>query len=426
MSSLNLKDALASAPAERRAFVWSFLYFFCLIAGYYVLRALREEMGVRFGVGRIQWLFTATFVSMLVLVPVYGALVSRFARRRLVPIVYSFFAVCLIAFHLLLETPTWGALLAPVFFVWLSVYNLFVVSMFWSFMADVWLADQAKRFYAPIAAAGSIGGIVGPFLTQLLVDDIGIANLFLISAGLLIVCLISVQQLLPQLRASVALRGERNADEAIGGSWWAGARLVVSRRLLLGIAGVMMLGVLVGTLLYVQQLKMVDSMGWTSEQRVAFFSRLDLAVNLLALLVQVFIARWVSVRYGTAIALLVPATLMILGMLSLAFLPIWAVLTTVQVASRAGRFSMLEPGIASLYTMVDSETRYKAKSFIDTVVYRGSDAGSAWLSRALTDLGAALSNIAWIGVAAAASLALLVRYLGRRHEAAIRDSRTSL
>src|SRR5689334_5111800 len=205
-------DIPALRPGEGQALVWSFAYFFCLLAGYYVLRPLRDEMGVAGGVRNLQWLFTATFVTMLAAVPVYGALVARLPRRRFIPLVYHFFVFNLAVFWFFLFFGLEKVVVARVFFIWVSVFNLFAVSVFWSFMADLFSSEQGKRLFAYIAAGGSAGALAGPAVTVLLVERLGTANLLLIAAGFLEIAVLCVRKLEPK-EPSV----DKREAKAIGG-----------------------------------------------------------------------------------------------------------------------------------------------------------------------------------------------------------------
>ncbi|HVF35403.1 MAG TPA: MFS transporter, partial [Candidatus Saccharimonadia bacterium] len=208
-------------PGEWSAFAWSFLYFFALLTGYYVIRPVRDAMGA---VHRLELLFTATFVCMLLLTPVYGALVARFPRRVFLPVVYGFFIACLVGFYYAFDSDApWRG---PVFFVWVAVFNLFAVSVFWSYMADVFQNIQAKRLYGGIAAGGTIGGFLGPIITARFVEQVGVANLLLVSAALLGVCLLCIVALAPHARETERRRGEAGGERAMGGTILAGLRLI--------------------------------------------------------------------------------------------------------------------------------------------------------------------------------------------------------
>jgi ATP:ADP antiporter, AAA family len=414
-------DRLREALRESPPLAWSFLYFFCLLTGYYVLRPVRDAMGassdveavfparlVEWAAGRgwslgdftLQILFTCTFIGMLVLQPVYGWLVSRYPRRVFLPVVYGVFIACLlgffVAFHL--QVPGRGA----AFFVWVAVFNLFAVTVFWSFMSDIYTDADARRLYGYIAAGGTVGGFVGPYLTRTLVGPLGVANLMLVSAGLLLACIGCLLQLSHWARARERARtgGSEDRERAIGGSMLAGMRLVRDEPLLRALALVMFFGVGVGTLLYNEQAAVARAHFTDDAARTAFFSTLDLWINGVTIVVQLFLTRWLLTRYGVAPLLLIPAVAILLGFSLLAASPLPMLLATVQVFTRAGEFSLAKPARETIYTRVDRETRYKAKAFIDTAIYRGGDLTFVWVHKALAAFGSSIVFTAGLAVAA--------------------------
>ncbi|MEZ5441629.1 MAG: MFS transporter [Lysobacterales bacterium] len=411
-------------PAARPAgqalrLLLSFAYFFFLLAAYYVVRPLREEMGVKFGPERLQWLFTATFITMVALTPVYGAMVSRFRRRIFVPAVYLFFLACLLGFRWIVVRDLGGDWLPPVFYVWVSVFNLFAVSVFWSYMADIWDPSQAKKVFGVIAAGGTCGGVAGPLLTRSMAELIGLPGLMALAAGLLLAALAVVLALGPL--ATVRKRtGDNATDEApIGGSMLAGIRLVVSRRELWPLALMMFCGVLVGSIIYLQQARAVEAAIADPIQRTRFFASIDLAVNLITLVAQLGLTRLLFSWLGTGRVLLIPPLLMVLCFSALYFFPVIGVLAVVQTITRAGRFALTEPAMASLYTSLDREVRYKAKAFIDTAVYRFGDLSSAWMVALLSSAGVALAGFALIGIGVATAISRVGFLAGSAHEARV-------
>ncbi|HEX4780245.1 MAG TPA: MFS transporter, partial [Usitatibacter sp.] len=258
---------------ERRAVAWSFAYFFCLLASYYVLRPLRDEMGIAGGVGNLPWLFTATFVVMLVAVPVFGALVARLSRRVFIPIVYHFFAANIVLFWLALNSGLDRAMVARVFFVWISVFNLFAVSVFWSFMADVFTSEQGKRLFGFIAAGGSAGALLGPLVTVAIVGVIGPANLLVVAAVLLEGAVFCAQRL------EFAERAAASGDQRVGGGWLAGLAMVVRSPYLAGIAAWVFCLSLAGTFLYLQQAAIVSHASTDPAVRTRIFATIDLSVG---------------------------------------------------------------------------------------------------------------------------------------------------
>lgn len=419
-------ERLGIRRGESAALAWSFLYFFSLLSGYYVMRPVRDAMGA---LHALEWLFTGTFVCMLLLAPVYGALVSRFPRRIFLPVVYLFFIACLFGFYLLLQVDSGATWRSAVFFIWVAVFNLFAVSVFWSFMSDIFETDQAKRFYGMIAAGGTVGAITGPVITQMLVVQLGVSNLLLISAGLLGVCLVCILRLIPWARAQERLRHVSGLDEeAIGGGVLEGARKVFESRFLLALVALMFFGVAVGTILYNQQAAYTRVAIPDAALRTAYYARIDLAINLLTVTVQIFITRALMTRFGVGPLLVIPAGLVTLGFAALAVMPgAPLLLALVQIVTRAGNFSLVQPARESLFTRVDRVTRYKAKNFIDTAIYRGGDVTFAWVHKGLVVLGIGTAGIAGVGVACALGMVAaawwvwrLSRDLPDRHEDANR------
>ena len=387
---------------EAAALAWSFLYFFALLTGYYVLRPVRDAMGA---LGQLQWLFTGTFFAMLLVTPLYGALVSRFPRRVFLPVVYAFFIACLLFFHVaFLHRESW---IGPVFFIWVAVFNLFAVSVFWSFMSDIFDNGQAKRLYGAIGAGGTAGALLGPSITTLLVGRIGVANLLLISCALLAVCLVCIVRLGPWARTNEARRGVHTGDDAMGGSMLGGFALLAKSRFLQAAALLTFFGVGVGTLLYNQQAAIAKAQfAGNDDARVAYYATIDLAINGLTLLLQLFVTRLLLTRFGVAPLLLVPAMVVLAGYCVLTASPLPLLVAAVQVCTRAGNFGFIQPAKESLFTRVDREMRYKGKQFIDTVVYRGGDLSFVWLHTGLVaGLGFGPSGVFAVGIAIALAMA---------------------
>jgi AAA family ATP:ADP antiporter len=404
---------LVAALRESPALWWSFLYFFCLLSGYYVLRPVREAMaasadletvfppvliawfashGIALKDFVLQFLFSCVFVIMLVLQPVYGWLVSRFPRRVFLPAVYGFFIATLLGFYALFDSQVPGRGMA--FFLWVMVFNLFAVAVFWSFMADVFSNAQARAYYGYIGAAGTIGAFLGPLITSALAQRVGIANLMLVSAGFLIICLFCIWR----LRHWAVLREREqqlvSGEQPMGGSVLDGLKLIVREPLLRWLAVLVMFGVGVGTLLYNQQASIVRAAFSDPAASTAFFSRIDLAVNALTLLLQLSLTRWLLSRHGIAPALLIPAFAILLGFSVLAASPLPMMVAVVQVLTRASEFSLFKPARETIYTRVDRQWRYKAGAAIDTVVYRGADLSFTWVHKGLSLFG---SHVVFVG-----------------------------
>lgn len=405
-------------PQEVRALFWSFSYFFVLLCSYYIVRPMRDEMGVRGGVENLQWLFTGTFVVMLAVVPLFGWITARYRRSRFMPAIYYFFIANLLLFYTMFESRLDGVIVARAFFIWTSVFNLFVVSVFWSFMADIFSNAQARRLFGFIAAGGTAGALAGPALTTGLAVPLGPANLLLISAGLLswaVVCIRRLGQWQARQPVSEAgAAGGPDSDQAMGGGMFAGIRLVFGSPYLLGIALLMVLYTTLSTFLYFQQAHIVRDSVASGAERTAVFAAIDLAVNGLTILLQVFVTARLVKTLGLAWTLALVPLLLCAGFVALALAPGLAVLVGVQVVRRAGNYAITRPAREMLYVVLDREQKYKAKNFNDTVIYRGGDAVSAWLYTGLRGLGLGLSGLAWVAVPLAALWAWVAWRLGRQ------------
>jgi AAA family ATP:ADP antiporter len=375
------RKLLGARQGEERAVIVAFAYFFLLLCSYYLLRPVRDAMASNAGLGRLPELFTYTFLVMLVITPLFGALVSRVRKRRLLPVVYGFFALNMFGFYLAFDADPGSERTAAVFFVWLSVFNMFVVSVFWSFMADVFRGNEAKRLFGPIAAGGSAGAIIGPLLTQSLASGLGTAGLIMLSMLLLLATI-------PCIRAlghwSVERHGEApgtaaESTEPIGGGALAGVTLVARTPYLLGIVAMLGLGAVAGTFMYLELQRIASAAYEATAVRTAFFARLDLGVNLLAFVLQGVVTTRIIGRFGVTGGLVTMPLVAFGSFIWLALAPFLLPLAISQVMRRAGEFGVAKPSREVLFTAVDPESQDKAKNFIDTVVQRGSDTGASWM-----------------------------------------------
>jgi AAA family ATP:ADP antiporter len=406
-------------PHEVHALLWSFAYFFSLLCGYYIVRPMRDAMGIAAGVEQLQWLFTGTFVAMLAAVPLFGWVTSRFPRHRFLPYVYYFFIANLLVFYALLGDDGSHVYAARAFFIWTSVYNLFVVSVFWSFMADLYTSPQAKRLFGFIAAGGTTGALVGPALAAGLARPLGPASLLLLSAGFMGIAVLCVHRLnaWKAEQRSAASAEERAAEgRPLGGSVIAAIPLVLRSPYLLGIALFILLFTTASTVLYFQQAQIVRDAFASSAERTTVFGAIDFAVNALTLTTQVFLTGRLIRALGIAWTLALVPVLLGLGFLALGFAPVLAVIVAVQILRRAGDYAVTRPAREMLYVVLGREEKYKAKNFVDTVVYRGGDAVSAWAYAGLRAMGLSLGAIAFVAVPVAGLWALLAYRLGRRQE----------
>jgi AAA family ATP:ADP antiporter len=419
-----LRRLVQVEPHELRALLWSFAYFFSILCGYYILRPMRDAMGIAGGVEQLHWLFTGTFVAMLAAVPLFGWVTSRFPRRRFLPYVYYFFIANLLAFYALLSAMGSHVYVARAFFVWTSVYNLFVVSVFWSFMADLYTNAQAKRLFGFVAAGGTAGALVGPVLAAALARPLGTATLLLLSAGFMGVAVLCVHRLIAWNAEQGSAPAEQHSAEArpLGGGVVAAIPLVLRSPYLLGIALFMLLFTTASTVLYFQQAQIVRDAFATAEERTSVFAVVDLAVNALTMTTQVFLTGRVVRGLGIAWSLALVPVLLGLGFVALGFAPVLGVIVVVQVLRRAGDYAITRPAREMLYVVLGREEKYKAKNLIDTVVYRGGDAVSAWAYAGLRAMGLSLGAIAFVAVPIAGLWAWLAHRLGRRQEALAADA----
>jgi ATP:ADP antiporter, AAA family len=416
----SLSRVVTVQAGEVRALLWSFAYFFCLLAGYYVLRPVRDEMGLASGIKNLPWLFTATFFVMLAVVPVYGALVARLPRRQFIPIVYHFFVANILIFWLLL-TQHWALdITAPVFFVWISVFNLFAVSVFWSLMADLYGSDQAKRLFGFIAAGGSAGALLGPTIAATLAVPLGRANLLLIAAILLeaaVFCAWRLEVANAAFKTRTDPPIETKPPEApLGGDWIAGFLMVLRSPYLAGIALWVACLSLAGTFLYFQQANIVQAASNDPNQRITYFAQIDLAVALLTIIVQCLATGKLIKRFGAGPAAAFLPFVFAIGFVVLWMTPMLWVIIAFQAAQRAANFAISNPAREVLFTVVDREEKYKAKNVIDSVVFRGGDALSGWLFAAMRGIGMEFGAIALATVPVTASWLALALALGRAQD----------
>jgi len=415
-----LLDRLVSAkPGEMPALVAAFVYNFLLFTAYYILRPLRDSMGVTGGVDNLDDLFGWTLVGMLLAVPVYGWISGRFRRAMFLPWVYALFVAQLLAFWALFQLHADDAAVARVFFVWVSVFNLFVVSVFWSFMADLFDREQSKRVFAFIAAGASSGGILGSSIPALFAEALGDVNLLLISAMLLAATVAPIRFLL-RWSAGRATHGERLEERPIGGNPFAGFTRVFTSGYLSGIALFIFLMAAVSTFLYLQQAELLRVHFPDGSARTAFLGRVDMIVNVTVVLAQVLAVGRLTRKIGLPVMIGSVPLVVVAGFLLIAASPTLATLVGVYVVRRVGQYAVVRPCREMLYTTVDRESKYKAKNVNDTLVYRTSDFVVAKGHDAfVAAFAASLTWVAWLGASIAALWALVAFLLGRAHERAV-------
>jgi AAA family ATP:ADP antiporter len=430
-----LRDAVGARPGEGAVLLWASAYYFLVLCAYYVIRPIRDDMGAASGVENLAWLFTGTMAGMLAVHPLYTALVARLPRRRFIPLAYRFFILNLVVFFLVFRSvdATQAIWVGRVFFIWTSVFNLFVVSVFWSLVTDVFRPGQGRRLFGIVAVGGTLGAVFGSSITTGLVGFLGPLNLMLVSAAILELA-VQASKVLDRaeadLRAAdaspVEAAGAASApaapvnaggsNEVIGGGVLEGIRHVFSSPYLLGIASLILFYTISSTFLYFQQVDIVarvfkdDPTG-----RTRVFGALDVAVNVLTLVAQLFLTgrvmKWLGV--GFALAFLPMVTMLGFGIMSVA--PVLVVLVVFQVVRRAGNFAIQRPAREALFTVLPRTDKYKAKNFSDTTVYRFGDQVGAWSYTWMGALGLGLSGLAFSMVPLSAAWLALTVWLGRRY-----------
>ncbi|HYI11905.1 MAG TPA: MFS transporter [Thermoanaerobaculia bacterium] len=388
--------------------VLPFSTFFFVLCGYFVLRPVRDEIGVRAGVDQMAWLFTGTFIATLLLVPLFGWIVARVPRRAIASATYALCSVALLATYTALQSGqsivAWGVGL----FIGISVLNLFIISVFWSLMADTNDEADARRRYGIIAVGGTAGAIAGPAITAFLAPRIGPLNLLPISAAFLGIAAV--------LAALIPLRPDAPPAQKIGGNLFAGIIHALRTPKLLRIALIIICYTTISTIIYFEQADIVKRTISDSGERTRFFALLDLTNNIAIIITQALITSRVLTHLGLRFALVAAPALIGAGLAALALLPRLGMIAVLQVIHRVGEHGFTRPGREVLYTTVDAEDRYKAKNFLDTFVYRGNDVLVAWGIGALHAAGLGTSAIAFLGVLVAAGWAANGFTLGRKHD----------
>ena len=416
MNNLITKFVDIRSDNELKGLLWSIAYGFLIMSSYYILRAVRDEIGAADS-RNLQLLWTAVFFVMLLAVPLYSWIASKWSRGVFVPLANRFFIACLVAFWLCLMLLPESARpwIDRVFYIWTSVFALFVVSVFWGFMADCFSNEQGKRLFATIAVGSSVGAMLGSTITAALATVVPVFALLLI-ACIPLEAASWCAKVLHRRFETGDVRAAGEAAKAIRGNAWTGMKAVFSSRYLMGIAMFIAVMTFISTVLYFQQSALIyDAIPDRGVRRV-LLARMDWAVNFLTILFQVYltarIVKWLGV--GLTLAL-VPAAMMV-GFLALGLYPTLAVLVVVQVAYRAGRYGLTKPAREMLWTVLGREEKYKAKPFLDAAVYRGGDLVSAWIYKGLEIAGLSIAAIALVAAPVAGIWALLAVRLGRQEE----------
>lgn len=412
---IHAEDRPASARAEAAAVIGAGLFFFLLFASYFMLRPVRETFGVAGGVDNLPWLYVGTFLGALAVVPLYGWLTARVPRARLVPVVYLFSAVVMLAFAAQLAVDPDNVWTGRAFYIWISVFNMFVISIGWSLMGDVFSPEQARRLFGRIAAGASLGGLAGPLLSGLLVERVGHAGLLAISTGLLLATLGCARYLLRwQARHANDIYAGA-ADRPLEGGIWAGLTTILRSRHLLAICAFVILLTMVSTFLYLEQARLVNETFPDKVRQTQVFAAIDAAVQATTIVVQLLVTGLVARRLGLAALLSIVPIICVLGFGALALVASFPVLLAAMFVRRVGEYALIRPAREMLFTTLGAEIRYKTKNAVDTVVYRGGDMMSAWLNTAIVAAGSsAVAAVA--GAAIAAAWAATGLAIGRKYD----------
>jgi AAA family ATP:ADP antiporter len=412
-----LRRVVDVRPDEVRAMLVSFAYFFFVLSGWFVLRPIREAVAAATGVRNLPYLFAATLAAVLVANPLFAALVVRFPARKFITVTYQFFVVNMMILYLLMTylAPVEGSAadiwIGRAFFVWTSVFNLFVVSIFWAFMADSFRSEQAKRLFGFIAVGGTLGSTLGSAATAAFAPTIGTPNLLLISAVLIELAVLCVQRF-PARAPDHPLA--RHEDAPIGGSLWAGFTRVAKSPYLMGIAVSFVLFTFGSTILYFAQADIVGAAYADRAARTAVLARIELLVQSLTLVTQIFLTGRLIRWLGLAASLAFLPLLTLVGLAALGTWPVFLTIATLAVLRRAGNFALNNPAMEILFTVVPREDKYKAKNFIETFVYRVGDQVGAWGIAGLTALGLGMAGVAYAAMPFAFIWLVLGIWLGRK------------
>jgi ATP:ADP antiporter, AAA family len=409
-----LARLIVAEPEEVPAVFGGFMLFFLLFAAFFMLRPVREAFGSVAGGEDLPWLFTGTFVATLIVVPIYGWIAARVPRRRLLPILYVITALVMAGFATSLAINPDSVWTGRAFYIWYSVINLFVISIAWSLMADLFERDRGHRLFGQIAAGASLGGLTGPIVSGALVPTLGEAGLLFLSAGLLLASLVMVRYLL-RWRERIGPRTDVPPPDRIGGSIWAGLTLIARSPYLMAIAIFVLLLTTASTFLYFEQARIVEAAFPDRTARTQVFASIDIAVQSLTILIQILATGRIARRLGVTVLLVAVPVTMMFGFGLLALAATFPILVFVMIVRRVGEYALVRPGREMLFTPVDAETKYKAKNVIDTFVYRGGDAVAGWVYTGIVAV-ATTGAVALAGAALAGVWAAVGYAIGRRHD----------
>ncbi|MGA2860347.1 MAG: NTP/NDP exchange transporter [Steroidobacteraceae bacterium] len=414
-----LDVAAQVAPHERRAVVLAFMCNFALLGSYYILRPVRDTVATVIGVGQLQNLFTATFVGTLVASPIYAMLASRLKLTRLLPGAFWFWLCSVLLFQLWFQLAPQNLWVAAAYYVWFSVVNLFMISVFWSLMVDIFTAAQATRLFALIAAGGSIGAIAGPLLTRLLVSRLRLSGLLLVAAAGFLVVILLVYRLMREkerLRDSHDEVQRTTLDHGLPGNPFEGFSRLFQSRYLMSQAAFMLLMTWVNTVAYFLQTDVIAHAFTAVEGRAQAIADIDLVVNIATALILIFGLGRLVQRFGVTVGLVLNPLIMLIALFVVAISPSLIIIQGLQVVRRVAQYAIARPSREICFTVVEQSSRYKAKNVIDTVIYRFGDVSSAWMQAGLRAAGFGLGGAVVVGIGACIAWGGVARYAGRRYE----------
>ena len=418
-----MKNFLAAAqrrivdvkPEEIRALWLGFAFHFLILTGYYIMRPIRDSIAAGNRLEALPWMFAATLGAMVVANALFAYVVARMSRRKFIPLAYGFFIFNLALFFVLMRTgsPEQQVWIGRSLYVWVSVFNLFNTAIFWAFMTDLFTVEQGKRLYGFIAVGGSLGGILGPFITARYVREIGPANLLAISAVIFAIAGTLVR-FFPNNFTDRNKPVKAAGEEPIGGSIWSGLTHIIHSPYLIGLAGSMLLYTTTSTWAYFQQSDLTRSQITDSGARTVFLAHLDIWVNSITVVIQIFLTGRLLKWFGVGFTLVAMPFVSLLGFAAMGIAPSLGLLAVFQVARRVCAYALLRPSREILFTVLKREDKYKVKSVTDTLGYRTGDQIGAWTYGGLNALGLALSSISFIAIPVVAGWCALMLWLGRK------------
>jgi AAA family ATP:ADP antiporter len=412
-----LRSASLIKERELNAVVSSFLFVVVLMSAYYILRPVRDAMASDWSDAEVSWLWTLNFFISTGVVALYGAAVSRFRFKLLVPATYGIFAASFVSFYVLGSFFADRTLIDKSFYVWVSVFSLFHISVFWSFMSELFSKEQSGRLFGVIAAGASVGGLVGPTVPAFFSASLGTDNLMLIASVMLLLTILIIfhLQALKLTAPDDHVLPTTTTTHAIGGNPLAGFKAFFSNPYLLCIGLFIFLYTGISSFVYFELKNLLSEL--TRPERTAIWAQMDLAVNILSISTGLLVTGRIVSKFGMPVTIALVPVLICIGLLVLAISPLLGAVVVLQIVRRAGNYAVTRPAREMLFTRVDRETRFKAKPVIDVVAYRGGDMLMAWLFTGLTQgLGLGLAAVAVVGAGIAALWSLVGIYLGRWFE----------